>query len=149
MTAQQLYDSLKTFDLNQEVRNGMQANERQIVDLNRSQLLEGKKSDGNKITPQYRRNGYALNKNQRNSRPGFGTPDLYLRGDFQNAMFLLVNGNIYSFDSRDSKRGKLVGKYSEAIFGLTPENQRKMWVEILTPYIRQRLSDVTGLRYKV
>ena len=89
-----------------------------IVDLNRKQMLRGKRSDEQKIVPKYSKR-YA-------KRKGFTTPNLKLEGDFQDDMDLIVNENqgevvITSFDY---KNPFLVNRYTDKIFGIPKTKQQ-------------------------
>jgi len=113
--------------------------------LNREQLLQGKDATGAKLRPAYRSPSYARRKNQQNSAPGEGTPDLFLTGDFSRSIFAEVQGDKVIFDATDEKTPALAAKYGEAIFGLTPENDGK-YSQIIIPRVVQSIRDKTGVQ---
>ena len=105
-----------------------------VIGLNTSQLYdEGVDADGNHLT-KYRNPTYAHIKNSMNPGPGFGRPDLYLTGEFQQNMNLRVEGDVFEIDSSDVKSAELKDKYGEKIFGLTQESKQEAW-----PIVRQPL----------
>jgi hypothetical protein len=109
------------------------------VELNRDQMLEGKRSNNEQIG-EYR----PLSVFER-SRIGRQTSyvDLYLTGEFQSRMYQKINGDDFDLDSSDTKRDKLVFQYKDNIFGLTSESKRIAWIEY-TPYVVQGIKNITG-----
>jgi len=95
----------------------IEQNEEALVQLNRDQLTESKRSDGATIKPSYSAK-YAAFK-------GFSSPDLMLTGSFYNQMFLIINPSSFDYfiSSNDWKTTGLVEKYTEKIFGIGKENQ--------------------------
>lgn len=108
-------------------------NENILVDMNTATLKQGLDATGNPITPSYFSDDYAEMKNRMNPRPGFGTPDLFLEGDFQEGYFLKEIPGGWETDSRDEKRNMLVSKYSDAIFGNTEQDETEFNEEYILP----------------
>lgn len=101
----------------------------EVTQLNRDQLLEGKDSKGQKLTPKYRNKRYERAKNIINPKPGLGTPDLKFKGDFQKSFYLIPKKDkkvSFKVFASDDKTEKLVGRYGEAIFGLSVDNEGKI-----------------------
>src|SRR3990167_2822680 len=60
-----------------------------IVKLNTDQqLMRGLDAEGIKISPKYRNPAYARKKAGMNSRPGYGTPDFKLTGQYHDSFFV-------------------------------------------------------------
>ena len=97
----------------------VQDSEKVFVDLNIKQMLNSKDSMDELIVPEYRKR-YARFK-------GFPNPNLKLRGDFQDSMFMITNENegTYFISSFDPKMPLLVARYGEPIFGIAPSNENK------------------------
>lgn len=83
-----------------------------ITDIKREELLEGKRGDGQKITPNYEDlpafAGWYLNfkKSLPTYKLGDGTPDLYIDGTFHRSLFtkqLTGRVGVYITDSNYSK----------------------------------------------
>lgn len=91
--------------------------EKNLVNINRSQMLNHKRADDKTIFPKYSPS-YASFK-------GFKDPNLKLTGDFQKDMFLETKGNEFYISSKDGKTLKLIMQYSEDIFGIAPSNKPK------------------------
>jgi len=106
-----------------------------LVKLNLIQLLKGLTSKGKKISPKYKGAKYASKKNGMNSRPGMGTPDLKLSGDFHAGFIAIVNKDKYFLSSEDSQVQYLPEKYAD-IFGLTSKNEFKAQKEVTNEFIR-------------
>ena len=69
--------------------------EQEILQLNKDQLLEGKNIKNQKIKPKYKSQAYAKRKARQNSKPGNGTPDLYLSGGLHNSEYLKKKGSAF------------------------------------------------------
>jgi len=91
--------------------------EAEMIDLNTSQLSDGKLSTNKKVTPKYSPE-YAKFK-------GFKTPDLHLEGDFYAGFNIEFKEKSMIFDSNDDKTPKLETRYSSDIFGLTDKNKQE------------------------
>ena len=109
----------RNLSLETEVLKSIRANEAYIVDLNTSQLMNGKDSMGKFLTPYRNPNYAALKRAIYNPR---GVTDLRLSGDFHDGFFINANRFPVVFDSRDEKTELLTSKYGNDIFGLDKEN---------------------------
>lgn len=119
----------------------VKANEHVIIDMNTAQLLQGKRSDGSLLNPEYRSDEYAAMKQGMNPRPPYATPDLFLTGDFQEGFFVKRVKLGWEISSKDKKRQKLVDKYSEDIFGNTPKDEKEINEEYLLPEMIEHVLD--------
>ncbi len=134
-------DRFKSLDLRANIPIMIEQTQEDVLDLNRAQLYE--RSVDNTGTPLrlYRSQPYALQKNRRNPKPGFGRPDLYETGAFFRGFYLRVGRNVFTISSRDGKTSDLVKKYTPNIFGLD-EKSRTEYRPIITGaivrFIKQR-----------
>lgn len=147
-TALDLRNNLLGFDVKKEVLSAVSSNLKAHTDLNRSQMMEGKRSSGGEIRPKYRSSTYAAQKEYMNPLPGYGNPDLKLTGSFHKLMKSELSGEDILVDSSDSKTGDLLAKYGADVFGLTEQNKDKFATEIVYPDLIQSLEDKTGLTVK-
>jgi hypothetical protein len=95
--------------------------EAEIIDLNTSQLEQGKLSTG-KDTEEYLSDNYAKFKKSIGS---ISSPkaDLKLTGDFYDGFNIDFKSYQLIFESTDSKAPKLERQYSIDIYGLTDKNK--------------------------
>jgi len=103
----------------------------EIIDLNTQQLREGYLADGER-TWEYASADYARLKRALGSISG-GHADLYLTGDFHEGFFADVNSREIVIDSKDKKRGELVFKYTQEIFGVERARLDAFIDDILKP----------------
>lgn len=93
-------------------------NETLLVDLNTSQLMEGRDSDNAQLK-EYQSESYARMKASLNPRR---VTDLNLSGDFHKSFVAITDRWPVLFSASDSKTDKLVTKYGENIFGLNDKS---------------------------
>ena len=114
-----------------------------FADLNIEQRLQGKRADGQFITPELRNETYAAAKLSKGGKAPFGTPDLKDTGDFNSGQFVKKQGKTLLFSSTDDKNSGLVKKYGEEIHGLSEESRQEALNDQLVPtvlyYIEQQL----------
>lgn len=94
-----------------------------MVQLNKEQLEEGIRSDGDDIFPPY-----ALSTIYKKIKKHQPTDRVTLKdkGAFYAGITVTENAKGFQLTSTDKKRGKLKTKYSYYIFGLTPRNLAKV-----------------------
>jgi hypothetical protein len=109
-----------------------------IADLNVEQLKQGETADATPIRPAYKNANYARLKNARNSKPGFGTPDLIDKEDFANSIRVDAYSTHLEVRATDRKAAALIKKYGRVI-GLSTMNQQRIQREILKPYLSRNL----------
>lgn len=95
------------------IQDVLMENRDALVQLNQEAMNNSMLSTGGRIEPPYRSQAYA-NKKGRNY------PDLKLTGDFQSEISFFTDGEEFFLTSNDEKTPKLVAKYSDKIFGITP-----------------------------
>ena len=108
----------------------------QILQMNKTQLREGKNNKGRYIEPRY--SDLYLKRKCKLSSYGApnGVPDLYLHGDFQGEMDVIVENGQYDIISWDEKNAYLTERYAN-IFGLTKESK-----ELITPVVTKRFIEL-------
>ena len=131
MTIQKLQRNVASViqNIDEIVLRAAMLNENYIVDLNTSQLSEGKTSKGNPITPEYFSSFYAKYKKSIGAKPAEGTPDLKVSGDFYSGFFVKKERGWLELHSSDWKEGLLTAKYAD-IMGLNTNSLKE-----LKPYI--------------
>lgn len=146
MTVRELYSKFKSFDTKTEGVRAIDVTKEAAVDFNREQLyFSSVRSDGSYLQG-YKSEFYAEFKNRKNPSPGFGAPDLYDTGSFQNKMFAVIESDKLRFDSKDSKTSDLVEKYGRNIFGLTKQNLDEYAKVNVHNELVRRVKEVTGLK---
>lgn len=118
------------------VQSVISANQAELIDLNTSQLEQGKTSESKFITPEYRSDDYAQFKQSQGSKAPFGTPDLKLTGDFYSGFKAEVAPKYLEITSTDKKSGKLQKKYGDEIYGLTDKNKSEFAQLIKEPLLK-------------
>lgn len=111
-------------------------------EFNRDQLRQGKKADGNLITPQLGSLTYALTKENKGGIAPFMTPDLIDTGGFYKGITTIITSKTIRTFSLDLKAPKLELKYSPLIYGLSTENLSKI-SQIVQPVLHKKLREAT------
>lgn len=106
-----------------------------LIDMNTSQLLEGKDSKGRSLGD-YASEAYARLKRSMNPKAG-GHVDLYFEGDWQESFFMEADSFPVMFNARDWKTNMLVQNYGEDVFGITAQNLEKFIEGYFTQAIQQ------------
>lgn len=122
-TISDLYKAVRPMSLVDVVERSFRGNELVLINYNQMQLYEKSVLATGANLALYRNQFYALDKSNRNPKPGFMHPDLYDTGDFYKGFYLTVTAQEYEIDSKDSKSGRLKQKYGDTIFGLTDQNK--------------------------
>ena len=119
-------------ELTKVAQRTIKENSHIIIDMNTDTLMQGLDSDGDRLEPEYRNEDYADEKSRMNSRPGYGTPDLFYTGRFQRGFFVKVQKEIWELGSKDSKSSLLSNKYGKDIFGNTKIDEKEINDEYVT-----------------
>lgn len=129
-----MLNRFKSVDILGEIPKIIQSDEKELVELNQSQLLRGKTSKDGQVGT-YVLEDYADLKYFMNPLAGHGNVDLKLTGAFYDGFFITVDNSYFTFDSKDGKTyasesGEGLGlslteKYGNDIFGLTVQNKIK------------------------
>lgn len=119
-----------------------------ILELNQTQLLSGRNSEGNLLTPGYLSDPYfetpeaaARYANFKRDMQGFhdslieqqgiypqkpvDTPNLIITGVFQDDMYINAGNGTYTIDSHYRKTKDIESKYGFLVFGLAPPS--RLW----------------------
>lgn len=142
-----LNDKIKVVNIKLTIAKSVEETKDATVGIVKGQLHYGEDSSGHLISPKYKSNQYAKNKQEENPIPGFGTPDLFLKGDFTAGIKEVVDASSYSFtiDSEDSKAPKLEAQYGGEIYGMNDQNKEYYANEILKPHLVENLKNQLGL----
>ena len=124
----------KLIEFLEEVLNEL---ERDIIELNRSQLEKGQKADGSFNRP-YSRSTINVRNIEGNPVKG-QLIALYDTGDFWGYFWAQAYNGKLNIWSSDVKTEMLVKEYGEAIFGLTDENFKALG-EKATPLLKQKVN---------
>lgn len=110
----------------------IRANQADALDLNLSQLFQGKDAEGQEITPAYTPFTRMIKRSK-----GQPTDRVTLKdeGDFYNSFVLQAQNFPVVFDAKDSKTGMLTEKYGEEIFGLDSKN-KSTFVQDIKPQVQ-------------
>jgi len=110
-------------NLEANVTRIIESNQRDTVDLNRLQMLSNKDADNKPLIHKSTKSEYLTKAYAK--KTGKSKPDLWLRGDFQEAMFLFMPSmKEYFISSKNYLTQWLAINYGK-IFGVAPENQPK------------------------
>lgn len=96
------------------------ANQGYLVELNKSQLLNGVNAKGGSLG-RYKSKSYVKYKKKLNPK---GVVDLKLTGKFHSSIFVKNSKWPLVIDAHDVKTPKLLAKYKNAL-GVTPENEKR------------------------
>ena len=140
-TVKEILDRLRSLDIHRAVKTTLGEGRELMLDLNRDQLMQGKRSDGSDITPEYT---YftRLRKMEQGANPD--VVSLYDTGDFQREMYLDVGNDTLEIDSMDDKSSELKDKYGEGIFGLD-DTSRKEYVGGIFPAFKEKIENALKL----
>lgn len=148
MTLAELDRRLKKLNMPLATQEALKSTAFEAIKLNQDQLrLKGQKSDGS-FLKDYQSEEYAKYKNFLNGSPGFGRPDFYDTGEFQEGFFVQVKPNSLIFGSVDSKSAKLEMRDGKEIFGLTKDNKRIYAVQYVRTELQLYITKTTGLVFK-
>ena len=138
MTAYELNNRLKNYNLTAEIAKAMKMTKDKMADKNREQLKRGRNTINNRIQPRYKSKNDAKKKSARNSRPGFGVPDLNDLGDFHKAIDVKITVKQYEFINSDIKAPMLIDKYP-LILGMSAKSTEEYSKDTLLPILKANL----------
>jgi len=115
----------------------LKENEKLIIELNKRQLLLGKRADGTSLGDYSPR---SLELKQKRGKPSISGNKISLHdtGEFWNKFFVEVNKDIMTILSKDEKTSMLIFHYYEQIFGLSDESILKLQEKII-PTLRTKI----------
>lgn len=140
-------NKIRAVNIKETISKSVEETKDAAVSFVKGQLHYGEDGSGHLLNPKYKSRQYAKKKEAENPIPGFGTPDLFLKGDFTAGIEEVVNASSYSFtiDSTDSKAPKLEGQYGKEIYALNDQNKEYYSTEILKPHLIENLKNQLGL----
>lgn len=138
MTAYELQQRMKNYNLTIAIAKAIKKSKKVLIGFNRAQLMKGRNSNNTKIQPKYKSKSWAKYKRKRNTKPGYGVPDIFDKGDYQEGIDVIVKGKTYDFKSSDSKATMLETKYP-FLLGTTAKDTEKYSKETLLPILREDL----------
>lgn len=149
-TIRALAAGLRSVNLKDELPKMVLAEKKFAIEQNQEQLQDGKTSEGADGVDLrgYQSLKYAIKKNEMNSRPEFGIPDLKLTGEFYTKFDLKVDSVEYTLFSNDDKSLELEEKYTQYIFGLQLPNKFKWGQRIYKNQIIPYITKQTGLIFR-
>jgi len=131
-----------------------------ILSLNRDQLLSGRNTEGMPLTPgylddpyfnsrdaaeRYARMKYALESQHRARMwnpqlfpdKDSNTPNLIVRGDFQDGMYINTTKDSYGIGSTYHSSNDIETKYHHRVFGLAEVSKSYFWNNFLGPSLKK------------
>lgn len=134
------------------VNDALFQNEYNIIDMNKSQLYDGKDIQGNDIRPLYSQDSFFKTESQAkgyikwkskitpNPRRNPDAPNLFINGFHYSLIGLLKKGRdiVIGVKSQNAITSSIDSKYKN-IYGLNSENQSKIDKEIIIPAINDFL----------
>lgn len=150
-TAADMLQIFGSLDIGQIARDVMTRSGGEYIDANREQMMDGLRNDGNTIgSPPgrpYMSLKYAKEKNEMNSRPGIGNPDLKLTGAFHASMQMDVQNDVILVTATDPKAEDLEKKYGSRIYGLGGDRLGTFIKEVYAPAFYEEITQATGLTF--
>lgn len=163
-TVKNLYNRLKKVDLDQIVFNSIDETKLYYTEMNLEQMMNGKRRDGQDITPSYLDDPYFKTYSQAlqysdwkdriepyTTKRNPGTPNLFINGYYHSTLTALVSKDGITILSGWSESRDIEAKYTRLIYGLWGEwrgyyfndgyaGLRVAW--------RKRVETATGLKLK-
>lgn len=118
----------------------------ELIEVNQNNLLRGLNALGVKITPAYKNDAYARRKQQKNSLPPYGTPDLYRTGSFHEKIEFHIQGRRLVWEDSDSKAPDLLKKYGSVLGVSENDLLIKYRKTVLLPVLLRDYKRKTGMK---
>ena len=127
----------------------------EVEDIIRGQLMDGKDSLGQLITPTYSQDPFFKKEGaaQRyaqwkadlfpNSTKPFDTPNLIITGEFHRSITVSIQGENVVYDSSIGLGADIMAKYGDTIIGLNDEGKKKAWQDLIREEFVRILADET------
>lgn len=150
MGIKEIHTKLNKFNLDSETAKNIKQHNQIFTDVNRKQMLAGKKGSGNMqdYDPDFKvqiKGKFVNYRDYKRTLSSYNAPfpqwNLFLTGAFQNKMFVKVNGSSLIFDSRDKKRNDLVKWGGKSIFELDKESTNEAQ-QINEHYLTKKIHDI-------
>jgi len=138
----QIAKNLRKIKIQKIVELKILSNEDEVVDLNtENQLSKGIKSSGKKMPP------YSDASVKIFGKPS-GSIRLFDEGDFYRGFYLTTKKFPFIVSSKDVKTDMLVDKYTEDVFGFTPDSRSKI-KEIIIDEVQEDFKKAISKAFKV
>lgn len=124
--------SVRSVELRDVMLDSMADTAPEYVKDQKDQLYAGFDSKGQRLKS-YASELYAEKKNQMNSAPGFGNPDLKLTGAFYDSIRADIDNDGFQVSASDEKANMLEEKYGKAIYTLGTDAKSGYLTEELAP----------------
>lgn len=144
-TIKGLLRRVKNFDTDKAIDNSFEVTTTDFAVLNKQQMYAGFDKSGEKFTKKYAAGSYAKKKNKMNPLPGYGTPDLFLSGEFQKQIKVDYSKGILT-----SMSSVEYAKYVEPVYrpyGLGGKLKKEFIKEKLQPALKKEISAGIGLSF--
>lgn len=163
-TVKSLYNRLKRLDVSQIAVDSIEATKLYYVEQNLEQMINGKRKDGQDITPSYFDDPYFKTLSQAlaysdwkdriepyRSKRRPGTPNLYINGYYHNSLSAQVDMQGITYRSSWSEEDEIVSKYTRAIYGVGGEWRDHYFNDgyagLRTAW-KKRIEEATGLKLR-
>lgn len=140
----ELIESINNISLKDEIDVAIESTVDEYTELQKKQLSEGKRSDGDEI--------YNVNTGKDTYSPSYAKLkgkskpiDLKRKGDFYRGIIIDVRNDGVVTEGADSKTPLLVERYGQEVLGLNDVNQSTYNINILQPKATQLIiKQITG-----
>jgi hypothetical protein len=158
----QLHQNLQKFDIRKAVIETFEETAEVIADYNREQLLQGRDSEGNFLSPKYSEDPFFKSPESakryaewkasiepKRDKP-FDVPNLYITGKFHNTIKVDVDSENLKFHSDDSNAKSIEMKFNrDKVYGLNDETKGQYIDEVYFPRLRDKIETRTGLTFQL
>lgn len=140
MTIREYYNKMRNVDITRLKEEAVEACKDLIIRANQDQLREGQNAKGQLIRPAYSVPYMKKKRRMSSYHAPIGTPDLFLNGDFQGAMDVIVENGQYDIVSWDEKNVFLQLMYDD-IFGLNDESRATV-----RPFVTRKFGELLKMK---
>lgn len=148
-------DLLRTVSIQQISQDSIIQVKDELLTLNKEQMYDGKRADGQDIAPSYFNDPYFKqpgagqrysawkDKITPNPKRSSGTPNLFINGTYYDTITITVLKDRIEYNS-NFEQGALEQKYGPKIYSLGGE-YRQRWIEFLQPVFMNNVRDACKL----
>jgi hypothetical protein len=159
MDALELLDTIENLNIKQVAADSLEENKDLFLDLNREQLMEGKLSTGNDISPTYLEDPFFKTREAAqkysdwkdkitpNPKRKKGVPNLFITGPFHNSleMEVMKDKGEYEINSTYKDAESIMDTFTTDILGLNDEKMEELIEKKLGETFYDKLHEETGL----
>lgn len=149
--AMDLLENIEALDIPAICSGVLQDNEEVIADLNATQLSQGLRSDGSKITPEYAELTVMLKEGKSGLAGITDRVTLFDKGDYYGGLYAEVKGQELLQGSTDPKADDLEKKYATRkgrLTALNTDSSDELANGFLSPQFKNRIESDTGLKFE-